>query len=919
MDAALAAAVAGTGTTLVVEGPPGIGKTSVLARARLRAGDRGMRVLSARGTPLERDFAMGLVRQALEPAVRAAGGWAFAGAAELARGALLDVTEPVGATPFGVLHGLYWLVANLASTVPLLLAIDDAHWSDEPSMRFLGFLARRVESLAVALIMTTRDSDPDAGVREVMAELRADPAVEGLALRPLRVAGVEQLLAAEDGAVAPEFARSCHQATGGNPFLVGELIRELRASGVAFTAANAAQVRGIAPPAVARRVRSALARLGAEARALTEAVAVLGDDVALDLAAELAGVSAGEGAVLARELADVGVLADVTPLRFVHPLLAAAVSADMGGAGRAAAHARAADALRRRGANPERIALQLMHTAPAGDQTVTAELREAARRARARGAPAVASSLLARALAEPPAPDVRAELELAIGLDEYSVGRTASAAVHLEQAVRAGGDPATRGRALIGLFQASAGDFTAQRSLAQLIEAERPQVLSHDRELGLRLWTLQLLAVEPGPEWDRVARGTERFACETPGEAVLLGHRSLPITNPTATAAEVAAVCERAAVHADALLEEGSAALVMTGIVLGLLWSDRLESAERVLNGAIAAALRRGAVGDFALAHQFRAMVRLRAGRLRDAEGDARTALASAGGSGWAGAGLGALVPLVGSLREQGRIEDAMSELAAAGTNASVPDSPALTPLLLQRMGLRQDMNQYRAALQDWDEASRRSERHMTGLNASSISDLLTAAEIQHALGALGKRDALLAQAGDLADRWGAPAALGELRYRAARLLGGDTARAAFDEAVELLRNSPCRLKLAHALVAQGTALRRFGRRTASREPLREGYELARRASAERLAETARTELRASGIRLRREALSGADALTPSERRIADLAADGASNMAIAQSLFLTVKTVEAHLSSAYRKLAIDGRAGLAAALAPRD
>jgi DNA-binding CsgD family transcriptional regulator len=109
--------------------------------------------------------------------------------------------------------------------------------------------------------------------------------------------------------------------------------------------------------------------------------------------------------------------------------------------------------------------------------------------------------------------------------------------------------------------------------------------------------------------------------------------------------------------------------------------------------------------------------------------------------------------------------------------------------------------------------------------------------------------------------------------------------------------------------------LRRRGHRVESRKPLREGYELARRCHAAALAETARSELRASGIRLRREALTGADALTASERRIAEMAAAGASNAEIAQSLFLTVKTVEMHLTHAYGKLEISGRPELARAL----
>ncbi|HEV2777181.1 MAG TPA: helix-turn-helix transcriptional regulator, partial [Solirubrobacteraceae bacterium] len=136
---------------------------------------------------------------------------------------------------------------------------------------------------------------------------------------------------------------------------------------------------------------------------------------------------------------------------------------------------------------------------------------------------------------------------------------------------------------------------------------------------------------------------------------------------------------------------------------------------------------------------------------------------------------------------------------------------------------------------------------------------------------------------------------------------------------VELLAQSPARLEEARARVALGGALRRDGHRVESREPLREGYELARRCGADALAETARSELRASGIRLRREALTGAAALTASEQRIAEMAAGGLSNPEIAQELFVTVKTIEMHLTHVYRKLDIGRRAQLAEALAAKD
>ena len=169
LDAVLAGARSGEGATLVIEGPAGIGKTSLLASARERAGENGMVVLHARGAQLERDYAMGLVRQALEPVVRDERDRErlFAGAARLAREVLLDFSERAEAAPVGVLHGLYWLTANLAERAPLLLAIDDAHWADEPSLRFLAYLARRVESVAVALVIATRVSEDAAPLAEI--------------------------------------------------------------------------------------------------------------------------------------------------------------------------------------------------------------------------------------------------------------------------------------------------------------------------------------------------------------------------------------------------------------------------------------------------------------------------------------------------------------------------------------------------------------------------------------------------------------------------------------------------------------------------------------------------------------------------------------------------------------------------------
>ena len=167
----------------------------------------------------------------------------------------------------------------------------------------------------------------------------------------------------------------------------------------------------------------------------------------------------------------------------------------------------------------------------------------------------------------------------------------------------------------------------------------------------------------------------------------------------------------------------------------------------------------------------------------------------------------------------------------------------------------------------------------------------------------------------EAARRWGAPGALA----RALRVLGTLRREDGHDllrEAVLIAEASPARLEHAKALVALGSALRRAGQRSESREPLRRGFELASRCGASPLADWARTELYSAGGRPRREALSGPESLTPSERRVAELAAEGRSNRDIAQTLYVTPKTVEVHLTSIYRKLGISTRAALSGSLA---
>jgi DNA-binding CsgD family transcriptional regulator len=163
---------------------------------------------------------------------------------------------------------------------------------------------------------------------------------------------------------------------------------------------------------------------------------------------------------------------------------------------------------------------------------------------------------------------------------------------------------------------------------------------------------------------------------------------------------------------------------------------------------------------------------------------------------------------------------------------------------------------------------------------------------------------------------WGTPRAVGMALHASGLVEGGERGLELLGEAVAVLEPSPARLEYARSLTDFGAALRRANRRAAARDPLRQALDIADACGARPLAERARQELRAAGGRPRRPRMSGVEALTASERRIAGMAADGLSNPEIAQALFVTKKTVEAHLGGAYRKLGIRSRTQLPAALA---
>jgi AAA ATPase domain len=251
VSALLAGAAAGRGAVVVAGGPAGIGKTALLAAVRERAGERGFRVLAARGRELEAGMAFAVARQLVEAAVLSAGAGErrrlLAGPARAGAGALGLAAGAAPDSEFAAVHGLYWLCLNLAGRAPLLVAVDDVQWADGPSLAWLGYLGHRAAELPVLVVVSVREGDPAAAAPPVAAVVDA-PGVHRVGLRPLTAEGVTALVRTDLGwAASAGFCAACGQLSGGNPLYVRELLAAARGNGLTGSADDAAALRAAAP------------------------------------------------------------------------------------------------------------------------------------------------------------------------------------------------------------------------------------------------------------------------------------------------------------------------------------------------------------------------------------------------------------------------------------------------------------------------------------------------------------------------------------------------------------------------------------------------------------------------------------------------------------------------------------------------
>lgn len=919
LDAAFREVRHDRGQIVLIEAPAGFGKTSLLRAAFDAAAEMGFMCLRARGSELEHDFPYGCMRQLLEPVIAKASGLEhdrlFEDAAALSmplfvRGGTLPSSASADGA-FAIRHGLYWLLNNLARDRPVVLCVDDIQWSDRESLRFLGYLASRLDGLPLGVIASVRSRE---NVTADLARLLAAPEARVLHPGPLSVEATQTLCERQLGTkVAHDFAAACHDATGGNPFFLQTLLREAKELRFLADASEAAHVRRIGPAAVARAVFLRLSAAPAAVTALVRAIAVLGDPTSVVDAARLAGLPEDEAAHAADLLVDLAILKQAAGLEFVHPIVRHAIYGHIGAHERARAHAHAARILGERGADDERIAAQLAKSEPTGEAGRVELLRRVASRALAQGAPGAAAVWLTRALSEPPPPALRPEVLLELGSAELRLGMP-NAVEHLAEAVAEIRSPALLTIAVRQFANALSMSGNPDAAIA-VIESVIAVVEPENRELAL------ILEAELAAKSQQAGRGARATVAmrlarhgdlrgDTPGERLALA--SLAFERARASESESEAVLCIEPVLAGGGLPRQQPDVVgpFYALVIGLLATDALDLACRCIEQALADARARGSVPAMAFLTAHRGWFHLRRGEVALAQTDAQTALDLMTTHDIRLGNRFALALLLETLMENGQLEAAEDALRSSGLGADVPPGLANNNLLQARGVLRIAQGGAQAGLDDLFEFDRR-DRLWGAANPLASRWRSHACRALRMAGDDARARRMAAEDLERARRWGAASGIG-VALQAAALVEGDAASMdRLNEAVRVLQHSPAKLECARALTDLGAAQRRANRRAEARGTLEQGLELARRCGAAALAERARIELRAAGGRSSDPTGSGVRLLTVSERRIAELAAKGHSNPQIAQILFVTRKTVETHLGHVYSKLDISGRAEL--------
>jgi DNA-binding CsgD family transcriptional regulator len=908
IDATLTRLAEGRGGSLLLEGRAGRGKSALLEYAAQRGRESGARTLGVRARHLSSSAPYEVLRRLLGPAVEQAGGpEALTGAARFAS----PLFTPGGDVTQGVDYGCQWLVAWLAEQSPLVLVVDDAHWADEASVRVLLDLQSEIAVQPVAMFVASRPVE-NPEVQRLLAGLAVHPDCDVLIPGALSRDAVAQMVTDRLGRPADDaFVGECLKASGGNAFYLGELLRPLESDPDAeqrLTDHGSLSLR--------RMVAMRLGELGEVATALAQAAAVLGDGCALPVVTELAEVDPAQAVHEVARLEVASILAHGDPVEFQHPLVRAAIEAELPDVVSGQLHARAARLIREAGADPGAVAQHLVASPGSGDPDVAEFLLEQGRVALEAGSVAVAVRVLRRALDEPAPSGMHDRILLWLGRAEHRAQDLEAAREHLASA----SDSADRDvavRAATDLFDVLAEDgrFEERSRLHERAVALRPYGPS-EGEVLLRAALLFNVAI--GVDEQSAALPEELAGIDSSALSVerdvdrffLVSAAVVERTRNRGTTEGLMANLRRAVAALPRSADEFTDWDVRAGLEAATyLGDDDLDESEAVLDRVAPAAARLAGVRpDLQAELGHRRMVHaLSRGRFEDL----LTMLGQAEDY-TERHGLTAYRGLHRWIRGQVALEQGDYELAAD---------------MLNDRNVNDLVNTAHGALLAGDPVGALGLLAQLGVSSEPGADVQPVeVELQphliasQAHGQLGDREQALAEAArelEIRREYGSPARLAEALRRYASFVPAREAVELLDESAALAELTPLRPLLARVLASYGVALQRAGQAQQARSVLTRAADLATEMGMQRVLRRVQEAQREAGARPRRARATGPTSLTESQAQVAAYAVEGLTNREIAERLFVTIKTVETHLMAVYRKLGIRTRDELAATWVP--
>ncbi|MGE3234525.1 MAG: AAA family ATPase [Thermoleophilia bacterium] len=880
--------------TLVLRGEAGVGKTALLEDARERATD--MHVLTVRGIESEVELPFAGLHQLVRPALDLVDRLPGPQAAALL--GALGMAERGGDDRFLISAACLTLLSELSERRPVLCLVDDAQWLDTPSSDALEFVARRLGGEGIAVLISAREGD------ERHFDGRGLPSVTVEGLAPDDAAALVEERA---GTTLAPFVRALIvEQAGGNALALSEMPAVL----------SRAQLAGEEP------LPDTLPLPGAIERTYLDRVQALPDDVQVLLLAAAADDSRRVSLVMeaaealgagpeALDLAERSGLVVISGLRidFRHPLVRSAVYQGAPSGRRRAAHKALADALAEDG---NRRVWHLAAAALGPDEDVAAALERAADDALDRTGFAAGASALERAAALTPDQDARLRRQLRAAEAFWRSGHGEHARRLLAGAVQEAQDPVLRADMLhlLGHIQHLGGPSMPAHDLlrdaAVLVEERDPEratrILSDAFEAAL-------YAGDPAACLD-ASRRARALAPRDGGVADFLADLDMgEALFISGLWREGVPMFERAAEIFAASPELAADPYLTTRGVIGICWLERCAEARPLVQGAVAAARARGAVAMLPYTLFMAAWAARRTGDWEDAITTATEGVVLARDLGQETMVFENLFELVVIAAARGDEETFRAGVAEGLDIAERVGSHYLREAVLAQSGVLE------LTLGRLDLAVAEAEASAVRLRAMGIrvNELVPVPDLIEALARLGRMDEARAAVPRLAEHEAHPRTGAAILARCEGIVAEDAAEADahFVRALALHPEDEDVFGRARTRLLRGERLRRSRRRVEAREELRAALAAFERLGATPWADRARSELRASGeTAVRRDPVASA-ALTPQELQVARYVQQGFTNKEVAAQLFLSPRTIDAHLRNVFGKLGITARSQL--------